>query len=60
MAGKLRRMAGKHKRARTVLRLADLVGRAKGAPDETELTEFRRFCTLLGIEPEQVCEELGR
>ncbi len=46
MAGKPQRMAGKHKRARTVLHLADLVLAAKGAPPEPEQTEFRRLCTL--------------
>ena len=59
MAGKPRRMAGKHQRARTVLRLADLIVAAKGAPSTAELTEFRRRCTLLDVRPEQVWEELG-
>ena len=59
MAGKPQRMAGKHKRARTVLRLADLIVAAKGAPSTAELTEFRRLCTLLDVRPEQVWEELG-
>ena len=59
MEGKLRRLAGKHKRARTALRLAYLILAAKGAPCTAELTEFRRLCALLDIEPEQVWEELG-
>ena len=45
MKGKVRRMAGKHKRARTALRLAHLILVAKGA--------------LLDVEPEQIGEELG-
>ena len=59
MEGKLRRMAGKHKRARTALRLAYLLLAAKGALSEPERTEFRRLCALLTVEPEQVWEELG-
>ncbi len=59
MEAKLRRLAGKHKRARTVLRLAYLSLGGQGAPGAPELTEFRRLCALLGVEPEQVWEELG-
>ncbi len=59
MEAKLRRLAGKHKRARTALRLAYLLLAAKGAVCEAERTEFRRLCTLLDVEPEQVWEELG-
>ncbi len=59
MEGKLRRMAGKHKRARTILRLAYLILTAKGELSDPERTEFDRLCTLLNIEPEQVWEELG-
>ena len=59
MAGKLRRMAGKHKRARTVPRLADLILAAKGELSDPKRTEFRRLCTLLAVRPEQVWEELG-
>ncbi len=59
MAGKLRRMAGKHKRARSVLRLAHRILAAKGAPSIAELTEFRRLCALLQVEPGQVREGLG-
>ena len=59
MERKVRRMAGKHKRARTVLRLAYLILAARGAPSTAALTEFRRLCTLLNIESEQVWEELG-
>ena len=59
MEGKLRRMAGKHKRARTVPRLAYLILAAKGETRAAERTEFRRLCTLLDVMPEQVWEELG-
>ena len=59
MEGKLRRLAGKHKRARTILRLAYLILTAKGELGDPERTEFRRLCTLLEVEPEQVWEELG-
>ena len=59
MEAKLRRLAGKHKRARTVLRLAYLILAAKGELSDPERTEFGRLCTLLNIEPEQVWEELG-
>ncbi len=59
MEGKLRRLAGKHKRARTILRLAYLILAAKGRLSDPERTEFRRLCTLLEVEPEQVWEGLG-
>ncbi len=59
MEAKLRCMAGKHKRARTILRLAYLILAAKGALSEPARTKFRRLCALLDVEPEQVWEELG-
>ncbi len=59
MERKVRRMAGKHKRARTALRLAYLILAAKGELSDPERTEFRRLCALLDVEPEQVWEELG-
>ncbi len=59
MEAKLRRLAGKHKRARTILRLAYLILAAKGEPSAPERTEFRRLCALLDVEPEQVWEGLG-
>ena len=43
MEGKLRRMAGKHKRGRTALRLAHRILAAKGALSESPQTEFRRL-----------------
>jgi len=59
MEDKLRRLAGKHKRARTALRLAYLILTAKDALSEAERAEFRRLCALLDVAPEQVWEELG-
>ncbi len=59
MEGKLRRMAGKHQRARTALRLAYLILTAEGEAREAELAESRRLCALLDVRPEQVWEELG-
>ncbi len=59
LEAKLRRLAGQHKRARTILRLAHLILSAKGALSEAQQTEFRRLCALLDVEPEQVWEELG-
>ncbi len=56
---KLRRLAGQHKRTRTILRLAYLLLSAKGELSDPERTEFRRLCALLDVEPEQVWEELG-
>ncbi len=54
MERKVRRLAGKHKRARTALRLACPTLAAKGALPELERTEFRRLCALLEVEPEQI------
>jgi tellurite resistance protein len=59
MEAKLRRLAGKHKRARTILRLAHLILAAKGELSDPERTEFRRLCALLDVEPEHVWEELA-
>ena len=59
MEAKLRRLAGKHKRARTVLRLAHLILAGDGVLPEPNQSEFRHLCTLLDVEPEQVWEELG-
>jgi tellurite resistance protein TerB len=59
MEGKLRRLAGKHKRARTALRLAYLILTAKGALGETQQGEFSRICALLDVEPGEVWEGLG-
>ncbi len=58
MEAKLRRLAGKHKRARTILRLAYLILTAKGALSAPERNEFRRLCALLEVAPAQVWEGL--
>ena len=60
MEAKLRRLAGKHKRARTILRLSHLILAAKGELSEPERAEFHRLCALLDVAPEQVWEGLGR
>ncbi len=52
-------MAGKHKRTRSVLRLADPILAAKGALPEADLAEFRRLHALLDVRPEQVGEALA-
>ncbi len=59
MEAKLRRLAGKHKRARTILRLAYLALAPKGDLSAPEQTEFRRLCALLEVAPEQVWEGLA-
>ncbi len=59
MEAKLRRLAGKRKRARTILRLAYLILSAKGELSAPEQGEFRRLCALLNAEPGEVWEELG-
>ena len=58
MAGKPRRMAGKHKRVRIVLHLAYLILAAEGALSDSERAEFRRLCALMNVQPEQVWAEL--
>ncbi len=58
LRNKVRRMAGKHKRARTLMRVAYLVITADGQIREQEREEFRRLCNLLGLEPQQVWREL--
>ncbi len=55
---KVRRMAGNHKRARTLMRVAYLVIIADGKIREREKEEFRRLCSLLNLQPQQVWREL--
>ena len=55
---KIRRMAGKHKRARTLMRVAYLVITADGKMRDKEREEFRRLCQLLDLEPHQVWRDL--
>lgn len=57
--GKVRRLAGNHKRARTLMRVAYLVIIADGKIRQREKEEFQRLCSLLGLEPHQVWRELA-
>ncbi len=52
--GKVRRIAGDHKRARTLMRVAYLVITADHDAHERELAEFRQLCSMLGLQPDEV------
>ena len=52
--GKGRRIAGNHKRARTLMRVAYLVITADHDVHEKELAEFRQLCGMLGLQPDEV------
>ncbi len=54
---KVRRMAGDHKKSRTLLRFAYLVITADHEVHEKEKQEFARLCALLHLQPEQVWQE---
>ena len=54
---KVRRMAGNHKRARTLMRVAYLVIAADGEVNLKEREEFGRICGLLNLDPRQVWPE---
>ena len=54
---KVRRMAGKPKRARTLMRVAYLVIAADGEVNDKEREEFGRICRLLDLEPRQVLSD---
>ncbi len=56
---KVQRMAGDHKRARTLMRVAYLIIAADGEIRDAERDEFTRLCRLLGLEPTQVWAELA-
>lgn len=56
---KVRRMAGDHKRSRTLMRVAYLIIAADGKIRDAEREEFARLCRLLALEPEQVWHELA-
>ena len=56
---KVQRMAGDHKRARTLMRVAYLIIAADGEIRDTEREEFTRLCRLLDLEPTQVWTELA-
>ena len=51
---KVRRMAGNHKQARTLMRVCYLVVQADGRIDEGEMREFRQLCGLLHLDPAEV------
>ena len=52
--GKVRRFAGDHKRARTLMRVAYLVITADHDVHEKELAEFRQLCSMLELQPDEV------
>ncbi len=56
---KVRRMAGDHKKSRTLLRIAYLIIAADHEIREQEKQEFARLCALLDLEPVQVWRELA-
>ncbi len=56
---KVRRMVGKHKRVRTMMRLAYLIIIADEEVHDAELREFRHLCELLNLEPDQLWRELS-
>ncbi len=54
---KVRRMAGDHKRSRTLMRVAYLVITADHEIRDEETREFARLCALLDLDPGQVWRE---
>jgi tellurite resistance protein TerB len=54
---KVRRMAGNHKRARTLMRVAYLVIAADGEVNHKEREEFGRICDMLSLDPREVFPE---
>ena len=56
---KVRRIAGDHKEARTLMRVAYLIIIADQEVRDAEKQEFVRLCGLLNLEPDQVWEELA-
>ena len=57
--GKVERMAGDHKRARTLMRVCYMVMTADGKIEAAEREEFTQLCKLLDLEPGQVWKELA-
>jgi tellurite resistance protein len=55
---KVRRMAGDHKKSRTLLRIAYLIMMADEQMSPSEQAEFDRLCDLLSIQPEVVTSGL--
>lgn len=56
---KIRAQSGNHKRDRTLMRVAYLIILADGQIRDGERTEFANLCRLLGLEPEQVWQEMA-
>jgi tellurite resistance protein TerB len=57
LTDKVRRMAGDYKRSRTLMRIAYLVISADYTIEDREMSEFRRICGVLGLEPNQIWRE---
>lgn len=55
---KVRRLAGDHKKSRTLLRIAWLIMMADDRVSPTERAEFDRLCGLLSVQPRIVMEGL--
>jgi tellurite resistance protein TerB len=51
---KVCRMAGDHKKARTLMRVSYLIITADCDVDDKEMAEFRRLCGMLELEPDEV------
>ena len=58
---KVRAVAGDHKRARTLMRVAYLIFTSNKAIEDQETREFRRLCGLLDLSPAEVWDsfEIG-
>lgn len=56
---KVRRVAGQHKRVRTMMRLAYLIIIADEEVHDAEMREFRHLCDLLNLDPDQLWRELS-
>ena len=56
---KVARMAGKPKRARTMMRVAYLIMVADEEVTDSEIAEFRRLCAQLGLEADKVWRDLA-
>ena len=54
---KVRRMAGNHKQARTLMRVCYLIVKADGRVEEAEMQAFRQLCGLLNLEPAEVWQK---
>ena len=56
---KVRRMADKHKKARTLMRASYLIITADRKIEDEERREFRHLCGLLDLEPGEVWRKLA-